>query len=379
MIENILLVLAVLLFSAKIFGEIAERLNFSSLVGQIFAGIIVGPVFGLAVRGNSTLSDLITLFVIFVLFLAGLGVRFEDIKEHIYFAATLASLGGLLSFFLGFLVGYLFFHSTIVGFAIGTAILSSSDIIMFSFLEKMKMMHTKLGKVIIATTIADDVVGIIFLSILLGYIKSQTFQTSAIFTLFLVSIGFYFVMFTVGTRIVHIIMSILTRFRDETIFFAIPAGIALMVGYMTENIGIGMAVGAFITGMAVANSHLSENIVVPHVRMVSKSLFEPILYSFVGASLILSNLNVLLIIAIFAAASLGKIVGIGFLSRFFGIDRKSSSIFGMLMVPRGNDNIALVEIIFITGAITLEVYSSVIFAMILTIIATPLLIRLAQR
>ncbi|MCX6815727.1 MAG: cation:proton antiporter, partial [Candidatus Aenigmarchaeota archaeon] len=89
-------------------------------------------------------------------------------------------------------------------------------------------------------------------------------------------------------------------------------------------------------------------------------------------------LNFLLIAAILCAAVLGKLIGVGFMSRFYGLRGKSQKVVGISMITRGNDNIATVQIIMAMGiaGFTFSLYTSIIFAMIVTIVITPILLKM---
>jgi len=374
-IENIFIVIPMLLLAAKICGEIAERLNVASLVGEIIGGIIVGPVLGF-VAINSFINDFFTLSVIFLLFMAGLEIKFEDIKHHTYTAAMLAVSGGVLSFIFGFVVGMFFFNDVIVALAIGVVLVTTSNGTLFLFLMKTGEFNSKIGRLIIAITISDDIVGILFISFFSAFVKSHTIAFGSILFLFLVSIGFYLVMFTAGAKIANAILNFVSRFRDENILFSISLALAFLLAYVTDNIGLSIAAGAFLAGMAIANSHYSHSVISPKVMIAAMGFFVPIFYAGVGTVLILKDLNIALIIGIMGAAVFGKMIGIGFLSRFFGVRGNNQRLMGIIMMPRGNENIAIVQIVFLLGVITYQIYTSIIFAMVATVILTPILLRL---
>ena len=374
-IENILFSVAVLLLFAKIFGEIAEKLGVASLVGELIGGIIVGPILGLVFVAGF-LENFLTISIVFLLFLAGLEVKFEDIRKYTYSASMLALVGGLASFFLGFAVGMIFFNNLITAFAIGVVLISTSNGTLFLLLSKTGEFDSKIGRMIIATTIADDIVGIIFLSFFAVFIKSQTFAVDSAFQMFLVSIGLYFVMFTAGSKFMNRFLNLVSRFVDENILFTVPIAFSLFMAYVTENLGLSIAAGSFLTGMAIANSQYSDSVIGPKVTVASNGLLIPLFYATIGASLVFVNLDLILIIAIIVAAILGKVIGIGFMSRFFGIKGDHAKLFGIIMIPRGNENIAIVQIILLLGVISLQVYTSILFAMVATVLLTPVLLKL---
>jgi Kef-type K+ transport system membrane component KefB len=80
-----------------------------------------------------------------------------------------------------------------------------------------------------------------------------------------------------------------------------------------------------------------------------------------------------------AAAAIGKLVGVGYMSRFFGVRGRSAKLLGIMMIPRGNENVALVQVILLMGAISYSVYTSIVFATVATILVTPVIMKVFYR
>jgi Kef-type K+ transport system membrane component KefB len=253
--------------------------------------------------------------------------------------------------------------------------ISTSNGTLFLFLMKTGEFNSKIGRMIIATTIADDVVGILFLSFFSFYIKSNVIALNTVFNLFLISIGFYLVMFTAGSKIVNALLNVAGKFLDTNALFTVPVAFAFMLAYVTDNIGLSIAAGAFLAGMAIANSQYSENVISPKVITIANGFFVPVFYAAVGSALVLANLNYLLIAALILAAIFGKVIGVGLTSRYFGIRGRSARLFDIIMTPRGNENIAIVQIVLLLGVITFQIYTSIIFAMVATVLLTPVLLK----
>ncbi len=375
MVAELYLSIAVLLLFAKLFGEIAERLGVASLVGQLIAGIVIGPVLGWIVVGDF-LEQFVTLGIILLLFMAGLEIKFDEVRKYIYSASILAFTGGFLSFLLGFLVGMIFFNNILVAFAIGTVLISTSNGTLFLFLMKTGEFNSKIGRMIIAITIADDVVGMLFLSLFSTLTRHTAIAFSSTLQLVMLSLGIYLVLLTAGSKILDFVLNVISRAMDREILFAVPVAATFFMAYVTENLGLSFAVGAFLGGMAIANSQFNAPVITPKVRIISEGFLIPLLYAVIGASLVLTGLNPVIIAAIAVAAIAGKLIGVGFLSRFFGVKGHSQRLLGIIMMPRGNENIAILQIILLLGAITFEIYTSVIFAMIATILLTPVFMKL---
>ena len=375
--EEILLSLGIMLLVAKVFGNIAERFGVTSLVGETLAGIVLGPLLGWVFLG-SFMNGLLAFGIIFLLFRAGLEVKFDEIKNHAYKASFLAIAGGLVSFFLSFLVGMFFFHDFLISMAIGTVMISTNNAALFLLLVKTGEFDSKVGRLIIAITIADDVVGILALSFFNMYV-SQKIAFSSLFFIFLVSIGFYMFILTTGSKAISRVLRRISTFTDEHILFTIPIAIAFGLSYITNQIGLSVATGAFLTGMAIANSQFAEPVIEPKVNTMLKGFILPVFYASIGTLVVFSGLNIYLIIAIIVAALLGKFIGCGVISRLFGAGWNEIKLIGIAMMPRADDNIIVLQIILLLGVITHEIYTSIVFAVISTAIITPIIMRFAYK
>lgn len=372
---EIFVVLAVLLFLAKMFGMATERFGLSSLVGEVFAGIIAGTLLGVEPAG-AFFEGFILISIAVLLFIAGLGVRYEDVSQNVYTAGTLATLGGLLSFLLGFVAGILFFGDFMVALAIGIIMISTSNGTVFLLLAKIGKFKSAVGRLIVATSVADDVVGILSLSFFTLFIANRAIPYSDVFKLFLVSIGFYLVILTAGTRFFNKALDLTGLFRNEQILFSVPVGMMFLVSVFTENIGIGFATGAFVAGMAMSKSRFTEAVIVPKVNVIAQGFVLPVFFAIIGSMLKPDGVDIAFVVFLLAAAVIGKVVGAGLMSRFFGVRGDDLRLMSIMMVPRGDSNIVIAQIALLLGAITGEIYTSVVFTIILTIILTPIMLKL---
>jgi len=375
MVTHVLLAMGMLLLVAKIFGEIVERYGIASLVGEIIAGIVLGPILGWVVLGEF-LNEFLMFGVIFMLLIAGLEVKFDDIKKHIYKAAVLAFFGGIASLFLGFVVGMIFFNNFIVSLAIGVAFVSTSNGTLFMILMRIGEFKSDMGKIIIAVTIADDIVGMLALSFFTMFMTGANVAVGDLGKLFLVSIGLYLFILSFGSKLFNRILDIAGFLRDEHILFTVPVIITFLLAFLTHHLSLSIAVGAFLAGVAMANNKFTDSVIRPKIDVMGYGFLLPLFYASIGTMLVFVGLDILLIIAILVTAILGKFIGCGLISRFFGHDWKEMKLIGLSMIPRGNENIGIVQIMLILGAFTMTVYTSIIFVMVMTVIATPILLKL---
>lgn len=369
---ELLLSLGLLLLFAKIFGAVAERFGISSLVGEIAAGIFLGPMLGLVNLG-SFMPVIVTLGITFLLFFSGLAVKLEDIRADLYTASSLAAFGGIASAVFGFAAGYYVSRDILTSVVIAIVLISTSNGTVFRVLDMTGKFRTSIGRLIIATTIADDVVGIIALSFFTSLVLKSGIYVNEIFTLFLISIGFYLFMLTFGTRVFNRLLSVTGLFRDENIFIAMPVSLAFLVSIFTENLGLSFATGAFLAGMAMSKSRFTEAVIIPKTSMIS-NFIVPVFYAAVGSLLVFQGVDYSLAALLLVAALAGKLVlmAAGFL---IGLTTNEAKLLGVIMTPRGDSNIVFAQIALLMGAVALPVYTALIFVIIATTLLAPVMLK----
>lgn len=372
--DVIIVQLAVLLFFAKVLGEITRRLGVSSLVGEITAGIVAGPLLGI-VSPNDTLGFFAFLGLLILVFMIGLQTKFDEIKKNMYTGIGLAIAGAALTFVAGFLLGELLFGSFNVGIAIGVAMISTSTAIPIKILIDRGEYHTRIGRVFVIMAIADDIIAILALSLLVSYLSAGSIVFLDVVTLFFAILGFIFVLVTAGDRAINRALEFIHRSKDEEILFTIPLVIAFVVGVWSQNVGLAVIMGVFIAGMAMSRSYVRSSIIEPKIKTFGYSLFVPIFFAY---SSIFINLGALAslwwVIALMLVVGIAtKAIGSGFLARYAGFDSRSQAIFAIGMVPRGEYGIVISQAALAAGVLSQDIYTALISFIVLTVILTPVL------
>jgi len=373
----ILLSIALILLFAKIFGEIAERMKISALVGEIFAGILLGPIL-FWVTPSETLGQIAGFGILFLLFLIGLETNFEHVKKEIYPGSYLSIAGCGLSFIFGFLTGLFLFNSFDIGLFLGIAILSTSTAITIRSLVNIGEFKNKLYNIALAIDMADEVIAILAISLLTAYFTYGGIMIWEVVGLFFAILGFFLLIITVGSEFISKCLNIFQTLRDEQVIVVISLVIVFLVSFISENVGIAGITGAFLAGIAMSKSNLTEPIIIPKMKIMGYGFFIPLFFAY---SAVLMDLNALftawpLILLLVVFGLVGKLVGVGLLSRLFGFYGKDQAVLGVSMLPRGEYSILIAQIAFGAAIITQELYTVVIAFVIITIILTPILLRL---
>src|SRR5688572_5532324 len=375
--SSILLALFVMLAAAKIMAEIFERLRQPAVVGEILAGVIVGP----SVLGWVAPSEVITILaeigVIFLLFTVGL----ETKPQAIFNVGKRAVLVGVLGVILPFVAGYFIAQAWGGSFAeamfIGAAMVATSVGITARVLGSMGLLDTETSRIILGAAVIDDILGLIILSLVSAVSQGSVsyaglMKTAAAAVLFTVFVAL------VGSKIITRLAPSIERLRLSKPFFNL--GLILCLGLSVASIYVGVAaiIGAFLAGMALAEA-TEDNHKMHRLTSGITEFLVPFFLVNIGMQLQLEVFRdisvVVLAIIITIAAVITKFVGCGLGA--WGMTRREMAQIGVGMVPRGEVGIVVAQIGLGLGIISGHFFAAVLFmAVATTLIAPPFIKRL---
>ncbi len=376
----ILLDLAILLIFAKVLGEVFERLKIHSMVGELAGGLLAGPILNL-VSPTPFLAEVSLIGVTVLLFLIGLETNFEDVKGHVYQGSILGTLAAVSAFIGGLAVGYFVLGSLLTGVVIGVALMSTSTAIPVRLLIDRGEFKSKVGQMLVAVAMADDIVTIISLSMLSSFLVLGTLQIWQGATLFLTMIGFVLLIVTAGSKFIAKVLHGTGKMRDGEVLAAIPLAIVFILAWVSENLGIAAVTGAFLAGMAVARSEFAEHLIRPKVKTIGEGFFIPIFFAY---SALLVDLSLLaqywwLVAILIGVGVVTKALVSGWIAGWFGFRGHERRVIALGMVPRGEYGIVVSQIALALGAISNQIYGSVIALVVFSIIITPILFATLSR
>lgn len=378
-IADVLRQLFVLLLAAKVGDEIFKRSRQPPVVGEILAGVMVGP----AVFGWYEINAETMLFaeigVVLLLFQVGVETRLHELVRVGPTALAVGALGVALPFGGGFLLAEILGSPLVVAVFLAAALTATSVGITAGVLRDLGALRTQAGRVILGAAVIDDVLAMLILAFASG-LAAGSVSLDRIVVLVLVALLFIGIVLVGGTRILARRRSLLTDPKfAETPFLP---GMIIMLGLaaLASQIGLAAIIGAFLAGMVVGESserHALESEVAPVA-----AFFTPFFFGFIGAQVDLAGLanvdSLVILAAITAFAVASKFVGafIGALRQ----GRARATLIGWGMVPRGEVGIVVAGLGLSTGAINSEIYSVVVgMAIITTLIVPPLLPLLVRR
>ena len=369
------LALLVVFTSAKLMSEVLERLHQPGIVGEVIAGVLIGPgVLGWVAPGDSW-SVLADLGVMFLLFRVGLEVRPVELLKVSGTAALVAILGVILTFGLVWTVLSLWGSLPNETLFISAAVVATSVGITAQALANRGLLGLGASKVILAAAVIDDVLGLIVLAVVTSLAQGRWNVMELLVT---VGLAFGFTGFVAfwGTKAVGaMVPRVQEKLRAAESQFILALVLMFLFSVLAVYSGIAAIVGSFLAGMALAEHTTSRSLDL--VQGVSDFLV-PFFMVAIGLNVDLRVFahvsTVLLTLAILAAVVLSKVVGCGLGAMSLG--KTDALRVGIGMVPRGEVCIAVARVGLALGIIRQSMYSVVVFVAAATAALAPPLLHM---
>jgi Kef-type K+ transport system membrane component KefB len=370
---EVLISLLIILAAAKLMAEIFERLKQPAVVGEILAGVLIGPsVFGW-VQPNEIITLLAEIGVIFLLFNVGLETKPQAIFKVGKSAFWVAVIGVVTPFITGFAVKLLWGGSMIDSLFVAAAMVATSVGITARVLGNLGVLDAPTARIILGAAVIDDILGLLVLAVVSSVAGGDVSYLKLIF-IAVSAIGFTAFAAVVGAPLLTRLSPHIEKLRIGEPFFVAGLILCFSLAVLASYSGVAVIIGAFLAGMAMAEA--TENNV--DMRQQTRGLtefFVPFFLVNIGMQLkldVFSDRNVILLaIVVTIIATVTKIVsGLGI--REMGWQRIGQV--GIGMIPRGEVGIVVAQIGLGLGVITNQSYAVVLFmAVATTLIAPPFL------
>ena len=382
----------ILLFAAKLMAELFLRLKLPIVLGELLAGMIVGP-FALGsflvydgqplLKIDGELKVLGEIGAIVILFIAGLEITPKEFLRGGKASFVVGACGVVVPFFVGFAVFGFFGFDAFQSMLIATALTATSIAISIQVLREFGKLQTPEARLIIGAAIVDDILAIAVLSVVssLGTGTDGVIAIDPVNVIFVILevLGF-FAALLIGSII--IIPRIMARklWKAEGSVEGIATALFFGAAALAGSIGLSPIVGAFAVGMALSSTRVFEKI----EGYVSKLglIFGPIFFAFIGAQVDFRGIDfeILMLSGIMiVVAVVTKLFGCGLPAMLFLKDRKKSMQVGIGMISRGEVGLIVAGIGVASGVLTLNVYSTIVIMVAVSTIITPLWLKSSYR
>ena len=364
--------------AAIVGGEIAMRLKMPSVVGQIFAGVLVGKsVLGwVSTESTPTLIDLGELGAAFLLFSVGLETPLKKIGKVGPEALTVAVLGVLVPFIVGFGWAHFYGLANAQSIFVASAFIATSAGITAKILQELGVIDKKYSQVILGAAVIDDVLAMLVLSVVSAISTGQPINFASIGLISVQSLGFIFIMATVGRRLAKTSGRMLGKPLSPLSPWSLSIALCIGVAVLANQLGLAAIIGAFLVGMVLAETDYRDWI---HEKVIDLNEFI-VPFFFIAAGL---NVDVQAFKSLGAIGSLILISILAVVGKFVGAwlgAKENRMLVGVGMVPRGEVGIIIAGLGFQFRVIGKDVYSLLVgMSLVTSVVAAPILKLLVKR
>jgi Kef-type K+ transport system membrane component KefB len=386
---HVLLSLAILLFAAKIFAEIFHKFRLPVVLGELLAGIVMSPfAFGAIplfdgkpiVILNETVRQIGEISGIVILFIAGLEITPKEFLRGGAASFTVGACGVVVPFFVGYYVFTLFGLGGLQAVLVATALTATSIAISIRVLTELGKMQTQEAKLILGAAIVDDILAIAVLSVVTTMAQTGNMTPNIIEIIFLIIkvLGIFVALLAGAVVIIPRILHADRLWKSRGSIEGIVTASFFGASAISAIVGLSPIVGAFAVGMAVASTKIIGR-VEEYVEKL-EIIFAPLFFAIIGAQVNLTgvNLYVLFLAAIVVIVAIStKLIGCGLPSILFLKSKSRAMKVGIGMISRGEVGLIVAGIGVTSGALTSNIYTTLIIMVAVTTVITPLWLKKA--
>ncbi|MBQ8281838.1 MAG: cation:proton antiporter [Lachnospiraceae bacterium] len=378
---KIFLDLAIIIAFAKAFGIVARKLKAPQVVGMIAAGLLIGPsCFGI-VQQTEFLTQMAEIGVVLLMFSAGLETNLKDLLRTGPKAFAIACAGVLIPLVLGTVYYMVFYGIDSIGSAkfleavfIGTIMTATSVSITVQTLKELGKINSALGTTIVSAAIIDDVIGIVVLTVVMGF-KSGDANVGKT----LLNIGLFFALgIIIGYLLYQGFQYAEKRWPHTRRVPIMGLTLCFTLAFLAEEVfGIADITGAYLAGIILCSTRDSEYID-EKMNISSYMLFGPVFFASIGLKTDISSIDssiLLFSVGFIIVALTAKIIGCGLMGKICGFKGKENLIIGVGMMTRGEVALIVAQKGLAVGLVDPVYFAAVILLIIVSSVATPILLK----
>ena len=380
--REILMQLAIIIVFAKFFGLCARKLKAPQVVGEIVAGLLLGPSLLDWVRSSDFLAGMAEIGVILLMFSAGLETNIKQLKKTGLKATIIACAGVFVPLVFGTVLFMSFYGFSAPGTEdflkavfIGTILTATSVSITVQALKELGKISDEVGTTVLSAAIIDDVIGILVLTIVISFKD----PSNSIGGVVLKTVVFFVLSLVVGFGIYKILKLVDKKHPHTRRIPIIGLALAFSLSYIAEEIfGVADITGAYVAGIILSSLDDSEYID-RKMDINSYMIFGPVFFASIGLQTNIRTLD--MSILLFSAAfvligMLSKIIGCGLAGRITGFKGKNALKIGVGMMTRGEVALIVSQKGLAVGLMDSKFFTSVILLIICSSILTPVLLKI---
>ncbi|MBL6930022.1 MAG: cation:proton antiporter [Rhodospirillales bacterium] len=382
-------VLLIILLTARVFAEFAVRLKSPSVIGELVAGVVLGPSLLGWIEPFEAIKLLAEIGIILLLFEVGLKTDITKLTQSGWKSIIVAIGGFVLPFMLGFTLSYgVFGLSLLVSLFIGGTLTATSIGITVRVLSDLKVQHGHEGQIVLGAAVLDDIFGVVLLALLYEFAIGGGVSIINVGKV-LLFIGIFFALAPIAAKLISVLIKRLDRTTEVPgLIPTMMVSLVLFFAWLAKVVGAPEMLGGFAAGLALSRRfflpfgaalHADPKFALRIEELMKPiiHLFTPIFFVMVGLSLNLREIDWGsfhiwgLSLALFVAAVAGKFAGAFVISEAWA----SRFIIGVAMIPRGEVGLIFAELGRVSGVLENETYAALIIVIVLTTLLPPFVMK----
>ncbi|HYK44507.1 MAG TPA: cation:proton antiporter [Parafilimonas sp.] len=392
---SFLIIVSIILITARILGEIFRKFKQPAVIGEILAGVILGPsLLGtlapdffakVFTSGNGVpykaFDGLAQIGIILLMFIAGFEVDLKQIRKQGRQAASISLMGLIFPFALGFGTVWFFYdrifsapsstNLVIPAMFFGTALSITALSVIAKILLDLNILRSKIGNLVLTAAMIDDFLGWILFSIIIQMMGKSDGSFGSVALV----IGFTVFILTIGRWIVDKIFLIADKFLSVGGLITIAVCLCLLSAVLTEYLGVRGIFGAFLMGVAIGDSKYFPERLQSILHQFVVNIIAPLFFASIGLRVnFVTNFNIEIVTIILLIACVAKLVGAGIGSRMSGMSKNESYAVAFGMNSRGSQEIVLGTLALQAKIIDEPIFVGLVVMTVVTIlIAGPMM------
>ena len=374
--------LSLILLTTLILGQVSLRLKLPLVVGQLLAGIIMGPTVCNWVQPSHWLQLFSDIGVILLMFLAGLESKIDLLKKYLKPSMVVAVSGILLPIAVGYLIGLMFEFTKFESLFLGIVFAATSVSISAEVLQEMDSLTSREGTTILGAAVVDDILAVLLVSMISNLnIKGTAISMMHLGILLraLVLLLAYFVLlFIAGRWLIPRLLRLSSKWQGAVPTTTMALIICWLLAYLADYFGLSAVIGAFFAGLSMSLTPFKK-IINQSITQIGYAVFIPVFLASIGLRLTLTG--ILQDFALFLILTIGgivsKLLGAGLGARLSGFNRHSALAIGAGMISRGEMALVVAQMGLQNHLLSAARYSAVIGAIIMTTVLAPFFLKAA--
>ncbi|TFZ18867.1 cation:proton antiporter [Limosilactobacillus fermentum] len=378
---SFIITLTGILFVTQLVSHFFNRWGIPDVIGQILVGIVAGPAVLGWIHQTAMIEEFQEIGVIVLMFIAGLESDLSLLKKYLKPAMAVAVGGMALPIVVMGLASQLFGLQWFESLFIGVIFSATSVSISVAVLREFNQIDSKEGATVLGAAVADDIGGVLILSVLISLMNGKGGESSTSLPLIIMMQaiffgGTYLLVRWLAPYLMHLSKHLLTTAAPAVMAMILCLGMASLA----DLVHLSGAVGAFFAGIAVANTKARHDIA-EAFEPLGYAVFIPVFFVNVGLVMRLNHFfdSLIFIVVMTILACLTKLIGSGGGAMLMGFDRQSGYVIGSGMIARGEMALITAQIGYEAHLLSSKYYSAVITVVVLATVLAPFILKHALK